>query len=778
MTQYANGAPIMTAEAIKESCLQNNGYETPELNENLYLNFKGFQKIENLDRYNKAVVLYLESNGIQKIENIEMCTELRGLFIANNLISKLENMDQLNNIATLDVSNNRVRKVENISHLKNLETLNLSKNAIQTFDDFEQLSHCMCRTLNISTNNIEDPKIFDVLSEMPNLSNLNLTGNPVVSKTKHYRKRMICKIPKLVYFDGRPVTEIERACAKAFVESGFDRKAERKVRESYAQRKQDETKNYLKKFDEWKARKQAERQAEAEERKRQGLPPKEEPVYVRYQDVEDEDAVEEYRRVRRELGIIEKAQSETPNNIGDGGLSITSIEKAKNAVTEQDGKAEEEDTKIESKVDEAERLKKEQKLKEEKEEEMRIMKAKKKAEAERLAKEAAEEEKRRIIEEKRLAEEEAKREEEERQADIRAERVQQSLDIYRQQRLKIQKERKEKERLLKQREDEMNMKTGKLERMNLTAQQQEKIRLMDQDLEEDDENFVSSRRAMKAQSRALSSKSSKHKTPSKQKTSPNKKPSSTRKWTTVEVNSLEEAERYLSEQSKRHQQERDNMFNHVASMLSSPDDKNNKLMSDRSTKKVTSAAPPAPIPNATSSAPSLPTSNPKTWSPKIDALLKESVVNCMFDFDAVASKLNDECSTSFSGNECRLRFAALHNPKKAATEKKQPTRQQTRPQPTPPTDIFSYGMGEIFKNTENELRRMRLERVRVDPSKLPSMMTNDEAVNNMGQKEDEEKEWIDCKPLTRSEICQDLRNNGANEIALRMTETQHIKNSF
>jgi dynein assembly factor 1 len=53
----------MTPEAVKDACLQHNGFETPALNSSLYLHFKGFPKVESLEPYTEAKALWLESNG-------------------------------------------------------------------------------------------------------------------------------------------------------------------------------------------------------------------------------------------------------------------------------------------------------------------------------------------------------------------------------------------------------------------------------------------------------------------------------------------------------------------------------------------------------------------------------------------------------------------------------------------------------------------------------------------------------------------------------------------
>ena len=51
LVKSTGGLPIMSKEEIRLSCLENEGYESPELNEKLYLHFRGFKKIENLEEY-------------------------------------------------------------------------------------------------------------------------------------------------------------------------------------------------------------------------------------------------------------------------------------------------------------------------------------------------------------------------------------------------------------------------------------------------------------------------------------------------------------------------------------------------------------------------------------------------------------------------------------------------------------------------------------------------------------------------------------------------------
>ena len=59
-------------------------------------------------------------------------------------------------------------------------------------------------------------QVMRIFQSLPDLRCLYLTGNPVVSKIKNYRKTMIATIPTLNYLDDRPVFPVERRCAEAW----------------------------------------------------------------------------------------------------------------------------------------------------------------------------------------------------------------------------------------------------------------------------------------------------------------------------------------------------------------------------------------------------------------------------------------------------------------------------------------------------------------------------------------------------------------------------------
>jgi hypothetical protein len=63
------------------ACLRHDGYESPELNESLYLHFRGFMRIENLEPYTSVKALFLESNNLRRIEGVDDLVSLRALFL-------------------------------------------------------------------------------------------------------------------------------------------------------------------------------------------------------------------------------------------------------------------------------------------------------------------------------------------------------------------------------------------------------------------------------------------------------------------------------------------------------------------------------------------------------------------------------------------------------------------------------------------------------------------------------------------------------------------------
>lgn len=69
----------MTRQALLASCKEHKLYRTPALNDKLYLNFKGFTRIANLEEYVNVKALFLESNALTSLDGLPQLDELRCL---------------------------------------------------------------------------------------------------------------------------------------------------------------------------------------------------------------------------------------------------------------------------------------------------------------------------------------------------------------------------------------------------------------------------------------------------------------------------------------------------------------------------------------------------------------------------------------------------------------------------------------------------------------------------------------------------------------------------
>ena len=271
--------PVMSRAAIVQCCVANDGYELPELNDKLYLHFKGFGRIENLDGFTACTTLFLESNGLTKIENLEpVAPSLRCLYLQQNLIDKVEGLTSLKRLLTLDLSQNRLTKLEGLDGLDSLNTLNVSKNALVSVESIAHLAECTALTnVDVSANKLADPAILDVFSRCDNIVALKLEGNPASSNTKNFRKTALNALPGVRYLD-RPVEERERAIAVAWAKGG--KEAEMAARAAWSDREKQTASQRMETYRKWSAEMAAKRQAEMEQ-ERAANPDGPEPVIWR-----------------------------------------------------------------------------------------------------------------------------------------------------------------------------------------------------------------------------------------------------------------------------------------------------------------------------------------------------------------------------------------------------------------------------------------------------------------------------------------------------------------
>ena len=235
MDQQDDGITRLTPTFLKNLLKSKKSYYmTPELNDALYLQFKGIRKIENLEEFTGLKSLYIESNEITKLEGLDKLGQLIGLYAQENCISEIEGLSALKSLKILNLSSNQIRKITGLEGLANLESLRISGNFIgkNGIDDvIGLLSASSIKTLDISKNYITEPKVVtEVFAKLPNLGILYLQGNDITNEIKNYRKSMIVTLRGLKRLDDMPVFDEDRRYADAFMRGGLKEEREERAK--------------------------------------------------------------------------------------------------------------------------------------------------------------------------------------------------------------------------------------------------------------------------------------------------------------------------------------------------------------------------------------------------------------------------------------------------------------------------------------------------------------------------------------------------------------------
>jgi len=232
----------MTREKLREIINSDKRmyYRTEELNDKLYIHYKGWNKLQNLEGFTGLKVLYAECNAFSYIQGLETCTNIRSLFLQENCIKEISGLETLHSLWNLNLSSNFIERIEGIAHIKTLNTLTIAKNKIGFggVADLEHLVDSSVSSLDVQDNRISDVDILpDVLMRMQDLRVLYLKGNECCKRIPNYRKTTTACLKDLKYLDDRPVFEDDRRAAEAFNRGGLEeeRNERKKMREEKAE---------------------------------------------------------------------------------------------------------------------------------------------------------------------------------------------------------------------------------------------------------------------------------------------------------------------------------------------------------------------------------------------------------------------------------------------------------------------------------------------------------------------------------------------------------------
>lgn len=110
----------MTPAVLRDLARKQGLYTTPELNDRLYLHYKGFRTLAGLEAYTGLRVLWLEGNGLTSMCGLSTLRELATLYLQENVIERIEGLENNVRLDTLNLGKNMIERLENLSHLTSL----------------------------------------------------------------------------------------------------------------------------------------------------------------------------------------------------------------------------------------------------------------------------------------------------------------------------------------------------------------------------------------------------------------------------------------------------------------------------------------------------------------------------------------------------------------------------------------------------------------------------------------------------------------------------------
>eukprot|EP00945_MAST-04E_sp_MAST-4E-sp1_P005291 g5291.t1 len=167
--------------------------------EQLDLNHRGLQTIENLEPLKNLRRLSLADNEIACIQGLEENTLLEELVLDENRIIKFDGLSKLTFLKKLDLGKNKISKFENLTHLVHLTQLSVEDNEIVSLNGLQGLKNLM--ELYVCSNRVATLKEVQHLKTLPKLIIVDLSGN-ALCRQKNYRLYCVYYLRKLKVLDG------------------------------------------------------------------------------------------------------------------------------------------------------------------------------------------------------------------------------------------------------------------------------------------------------------------------------------------------------------------------------------------------------------------------------------------------------------------------------------------------------------------------------------------------------------------------------------------------
>jgi len=189
-------------------------YETPELNDCLFLHGLAIESISALPEYSEIEFLSLAENCLTSVCGISQFPNLRFLNISSNAVTDID-LKLFPNLEQLHACHNLLSSFTVSERNSSLKILKISHNKLTQFPDVSNLESL--EVLDVAQNLIREMDLENSAKIPPSLKQLYLSPNPFIGKIRNYRKTVLgslCRLASLSYLDNAFVTEEESAIAR------------------------------------------------------------------------------------------------------------------------------------------------------------------------------------------------------------------------------------------------------------------------------------------------------------------------------------------------------------------------------------------------------------------------------------------------------------------------------------------------------------------------------------------------------------------------------------